>query len=387
MYHDVRPAGEKDVNPYKPTAGKMPPVLMGREQDIADFFEGLNNGAGAPGRLMLVTGQRGFGKTVLLTEFVRIARSQGWPVLMETANEGMCMRIVESLRAARSRVGEGTIAPTLSIAGLGSLSLGGVSVAPREMAPTLRSVINERLEHVAEGKGILFAIDEAQAGTREEMVALATAIQLVIQEQDLQDIPDERKKGVAFVFAGVPSLVDEYLDDRVLTFLRRCQRHELGEIPMPDVRNGYMQVALDNGKTMDEEVATCAAEATGGFPYLVQLVGYYAWQSADARRSHAIGQEDVDRAIRDAARGFEDAVCAPVYRGLTAAQKDFCLAMLYDDDVSDIRDVARRAGRGEAWGRRYRKSLIDVHVIRSAGPNRVQFDIPFFGNYLTRTQR
>ena len=34
------------MNPYKPTAGKMPPILMGREQDIADFFEGLENGAG-----------------------------------------------------------------------------------------------------------------------------------------------------------------------------------------------------------------------------------------------------------------------------------------------------------------------------------------------------
>lgn len=268
------------------------------------------------------------------------------------------------------------------------MSLGGVKVAPREITPSLRLAINERLAQVGEGKGILFAIDEAQAGTREEMVALATAIQLVIQEQDLTDLPDGRKKGVAFVFAGVPSLVDEYLDDKVLTFLRRCQRHDLLEIPMPDVRNGFVQVALGNGKTMKEDVAEFAAEATGGFPYMIQLVGYYLWQSSDARRSANIEREDVERAIRDAARGFQDAVCAPTYRGLTSAQKDFCLAMLDDGGgVSDVREVARRAGRGEAWGRRYRKSLIDAHVIRSAGPNKVQFDIPHFEDYLLRTQR
>ena len=37
-------------NPFKPTAGKRPPMLIGRESVIEDFEEGLDNGAGAPGR-------------------------------------------------------------------------------------------------------------------------------------------------------------------------------------------------------------------------------------------------------------------------------------------------------------------------------------------------
>lgn len=43
-------------NPFKPTAGKRPPMLIGCESVIEDFEEGLDNGAGAPGRLMLITG-------------------------------------------------------------------------------------------------------------------------------------------------------------------------------------------------------------------------------------------------------------------------------------------------------------------------------------------
>lgn len=43
-------------NPFKPTAGKRPPILIGRESVVEDFEEGLDNGAGAPGRLMLITG-------------------------------------------------------------------------------------------------------------------------------------------------------------------------------------------------------------------------------------------------------------------------------------------------------------------------------------------
>lgn len=50
------------ANPFKPTAGKMPPILVGRQNIIDDFQEALANGAGAPGRLMLIMGQRGYVK-------------------------------------------------------------------------------------------------------------------------------------------------------------------------------------------------------------------------------------------------------------------------------------------------------------------------------------
>ena len=68
-------------NPFKPTAGKMPPVLVGREKVTDDFLEGLANGEGAPGRLMRITGPRGSGKTVLLSELASIAEDEGWLVV------------------------------------------------------------------------------------------------------------------------------------------------------------------------------------------------------------------------------------------------------------------------------------------------------------------
>jgi len=80
------------INPFKPTAGKMPPILIGRQSIIEDFSEALTNGVGAPGRIMLVTGQRGFGKTVMLTEFRRIAKAQHWEVIGETASAGLAAR-------------------------------------------------------------------------------------------------------------------------------------------------------------------------------------------------------------------------------------------------------------------------------------------------------
>lgn len=86
-------------NPFKPTAGKRPPILIGRESVIEDFEEGLDNGAGAPGRLMLITGNRGCGKTVLLRELQRLANEHGWAVVSDSASLGLCDRLADALRS------------------------------------------------------------------------------------------------------------------------------------------------------------------------------------------------------------------------------------------------------------------------------------------------
>ena len=86
-------------NPFKPTAGKRPPILIGRESVIEDFEEGLDNGAGAPGRLILITGNRGCGKTVLLRELQRLASERGWAVVSDSASLGLCDRLADALRS------------------------------------------------------------------------------------------------------------------------------------------------------------------------------------------------------------------------------------------------------------------------------------------------
>lgn len=55
------------TNPFKPTAGKTPPTIIGREDVLEEFNEGLVNGPGAPGRLMRIAGVRGTARRPSLT--------------------------------------------------------------------------------------------------------------------------------------------------------------------------------------------------------------------------------------------------------------------------------------------------------------------------------
>jgi predicted ATPase len=73
------------VNPFRPTFGVTPPLLVGRDAEILAFGDALDQGPGAPGRATLYTGVRGIGKTAMLNEAEGQARQRGWVTVSETA--------------------------------------------------------------------------------------------------------------------------------------------------------------------------------------------------------------------------------------------------------------------------------------------------------------
>ena len=265
-------------NPFKPTAGKRPPILIGRELVIEDFEEGLDNGAGAPGRLMLITGNRGCGKTVLLRELQRLAGERGWAVVSDSASLGLCDRLADALRSNKPVVTSMEFGP----------SFGRMSVeAARAKGETLRGLVNERLKKLGPGKGILFAIDEAQSASIEELAALAVLYQQVLGDQDATGLSDSDQRGLALVFAGLPSMVDDLLEEPSVTFLRRAQQRTLGAISLPKVRDSYVQTVKDAGLYVDAETADLAAHKSMGHPYMFSwwAITCGALLSGVARRS------------------------------------------------------------------------------------------------------
>lgn len=190
---------------------------------------------------------------------------------------------------------------------------------------------------LGKGKGILITIDETQAASHDDLVAIATAVQHVITDADESDTPDEDKKGVAIVFAGLPYMINDLLDNEVTTFLRRALRRELDNVPLPDVKNAFLETVADSGKTISGEDALEAARQSEGYPYMVQLVGYYMWQSTQRRGSNVITADDVSTGVSDALLAFDDAVCA-LQRWTALLVQRGCFSRLWPR----IRQIPRR---------------------------------------------
>lgn len=373
-------------NPFKPTAGKMPPILIGRDDIIETFSEALENGAGAPGRLMVITGQRGFGKTVMLTELGKLAQSQRWVVISETASSGLTQRIVDALDEKPPWLLGAEIAPSVTVPGLLDARLGSARVGmPAPNALTLREAIERRLRKIKDGRGILITVDETQAAQRDDLVAIATAVQHAIRDEDMRDVPDDKKRGIAIVLAGLPSIIDDVLNDEVLTFLRRSVQRSLDPLPILEVRDALTQSIRDSGKAVSQENALAAAKATRGYPYLTQLVGYYAWQSAKKDASDEVTPSNIEQGIKDAVLAFGDAACAPILANLSTSERRFANALAHlqtEDSPVKMSDVTKRLGVAPSTAAKYRKRLEHAQIICTPEFGKIAFTSPYMAEYL-----
>lgn len=160
---------------------------------------------------------------------------------------------------------------------------------------------------------------------------------------------------------------------------------KLDNVPLLDVKNAFLESVVDSGKTISDDNAWKAAQASDGYPYMVQLVGYYMWQSAQRRHSSEITLDDVDAGIADARIAFDDAVCAPALDGLKSAELEFLQAMAVDvPDVTVVSDIEARTGHSRSWVNKYRAALIKDQVVRAAGHGKLAFAVPHLGEYLKK---
>lgn len=356
------------INPFKPTAGMTPPVLVGRDNVIDDFLDGLAEGPGAPGRLMRITGPRGSGKTVLLSEMGALAREAGWAVVDVSGKEQMCATILDQISQDNAVK---TLNITLSfpfVSAEASLERGG-------RPETFRSAFAEYVRVLSEAdSGLMIAIDEAQDALPEEMTVLATNVQYMIREG----------RNICLVFAGITTGVLDLLNGEGLTFLRRAKPEELAAIPIEDVAMALRETIEQSGLQIEEAALADAAEATHGHAYLIQLVGYYVWRGG---RRHAadttlISRSDAERGIDLARKEFERAVLETAIAGLTKPAMEYLIAMAEDDGASSTMEVARRIGKPASSANTYRRMLIERQIIEATAPGYVAFSIPFMREYL-----
>lgn len=355
------------ANPFKPTAGAEPPVLAGRKKVIDDFTDGLTEGPGAPGRLMRISGPRGSGKTVLLTELGDIAKDKGWVVVDETAGKGLVDRITERLvrqlpeASASMDIDLGFVKAHAGV----SSGTGGADI---------RTVLDEAAGRIGK-KGVLVTVDEVQDADKGEMAAISQAVQHLIRE----------KKDVAFVFAGLTMGVADFINGEAMTFLRRAKAEQLKSIPDDDVAAAFEKTFGDSGMPIAGNALSDAVAATGGYAYMVQLVGYNVWKVARRHfgESPAVTTEDVREGAEMAMEDYVEAVIEPALSRLSKRAMSYLVEMSGSDGPSSTGCVAKSLGVPAQSLSNVRASLIAKQVIEpTEARGYVDFAIPWMREYV-----
>jgi hypothetical protein len=358
-------------NPFRPTFGVTPPLLVGRDDLIDDFQIALDGGPGDPHRATLLTGTRGVGKTSLVNALETTAKSNGWLVISETANDTLNTRLLREWlpRLLSEHVDDATRTHLTSLGVLGvSATWNTNDRYPAEAG--LRTLITSLLDTVENHEsGLLITIDEL----RPDVLGLDELT------QTLQHLYRENRE-IMFVGAGLPDPVAALIERPGVTFLQRADRAHLDRIGVDDVTIAIQGPIGYAGRTISDDALEAAVVATDGYPFMIQLVGYYSWNQRD--RVGAITLEDVANGARQAQHRIGSLVHAPALKGLSPVALNYLLAMAVDDGPSSTAAVAGRLQTNTNYGNQYRSQLIRAEIITATSHGYVDFTLPGMREYL-----
>jgi hypothetical protein len=332
-------------------------------------------------------GERGVGKTVLLDELGAQMARHGWVVAHGAVRAGgfvaplLEVELVEAARGLSRRIRPSWLDTEGTWRAAGSLGqppgpvvqaertrARGYRLSPASAVEVALSVLGEAAQR--KSIGVLITLDEVHAADHQELSMVSAAMQLVSKR---------RRLPVALVAAGLPNL-PEVLTGPDLTFLERMSKASLGFLE-PTAARLALAGPFATGGGVDEDALTLLAGASGGYPYLVQLLGYQAWAVAGGDR---VTRRHAAAAIVETAGLAGTGLFGPRWSRLAPKEREFVSAMAKLGDgpvaVADVRrllDVERYEELSYL-----RRRLISKGIIRSTGHGQISLTLPMFARWV-----
>lgn len=337
-------------NPFTLTFGKSPLEPVERPvqtNEIIDTFtaEPVNQ------QMFLITGVRGSGKTVMMTEISRKLRTrEEWVVIELNPSVDLLQGILSKLNS--NPVCAGIIKSAkidLSFWGFG-VSIEGA--APITDAETAIIAILEKMKK--NGKKLLVTIDEVT--NNEFMHVFAGSFQIFVR----QDLP------IFLLATGLYENIDELQNEKNLTFLYRAPKIQMKPLNQQAIIKKYMNIFQ-----IEREQATQMAELTKGYPFAFQVLGYLTWNN------HGNYREVLEE--------YEQYLSEFVYDKIWSelSQKDRVVARgIAETDSGKIKDIREHLGMETNQFNPYRKRLIKKGILSGEMRGYVYFTLPLFEDYV-----
>lgn len=361
-------------NPFHASFGVSPPLLVGRDELLEDFVEALEDGPGSASRATLYTGARGAGKTVMLNAVEDRARRHGWLIVSETATPGFVSRMTQQhlprlLRELDPKAVQRRMSGVSAPLNIGALTWSTIEAHVAQAG--LRNQLEMLTDLLAEDHtGVLITLDEVHQNQIEELRELATVVQHAFREN----------RELAFAGAGLAASVSDVVNDDVLTFLRRAERHALGSVARADVERAFREPINAAGRSIGDQALQIMVEGARGYPFMLQLVGAQTWRLNPD--SAEITVDDATRGVARARRRLGALVHEPALSAASDIDKSFLLAMAQDDGPSKMADIQQRLDVDVNYASQYRLRLIAAELIHPTRRGYVDFALPYLREYL-----
>ncbi len=380
-------------NPFAPGAGKLPPELAGRDENLEKvdvILHRFKNGRGDRSSLFL--GLRGVGKTVLLNTVNKKALELGYhTVYVESPEEeSLGSLLIPGLRKVLLQLSvlEGAkqklniaFSALRSFASIFDIKIGDVGIKvtksmgvadsgilDQDLIDLLVSV-GEAAQEANSAVGIL--IDELQYVKIEELAALFAGIHRVGQLQ----LP------LVLFGAGLPQLAG--MSGNAKSYAERLfDFQEIGPLEEADAVIAIKEPLEKEGVSIESEALKEIVRETEGYPYFLQEWGAHTWRSAE---SSPITLGDVMGATKDTIFTLDKGFFRVRFDRLTPIEKDYLRAMAeLGRGPHRSGDIATKLGRTVNEVAPFRSKLIVKGMIFSQQHGDTAFTVPKFDEYMKR---
>lgn len=361
-------------NPFTPAFGGKPAFFFGREYELSLIEEALNNEF-SPYRTMFLTANRGYGKTALLEQASIMAQQKHW-LTVDVHSMNAATAVIKQLTGGTARSTEKNLEPRVMGASFGNAK----STTIREYdASDLSDVLLNASRKLTLHKGIFISIDEVQKIGENDMESVCAAVQMSMRK----GMP------VMLLLAGLPGSKEKVSSYKGCTFMQRAWEVEIGSLLVDETMTAFHGLfGMVPSLSLEEDAVLELGRYSMGFPYLMQLLGYYLVDSYGGDNSAPPTPIDVDKATAIeplAYRAYSENVLRPAMQPLGQSLKNYLTAtaeLLDENGSASTGEIAESLGKTTQQCSVTRERLLAHRLIAEDGWGRVRFNMPHLSTFL-----
>lgn len=342
-------------NPFTLSFGKKPLQYISRIMQTNQIIESFN--AEIPSnQIFMITGVRGSGKTVMMTNIAdEIRADESWIVV-----ELNPMRdLLQSLAAKIYGIPEMHARFLKARLDFSAFGL-GVSIEDAVPVTDIESVIERMLEQIQQdGKRLLITIDEA--ANSENIRIFASSFQIFLR----RDYP------IYLLMTGLYENLYDLQNDKSLTFLYRAPKLMLEPLNYTAVRKHYMDIF-----GLDMETAEKMTVLTKGYPFAFQVLGYLYWENRE---------KDIDDILPEYDQYLEEYVYGKIWSELSELDKKVLLEISVNQEGRVLSIRERLQMKSELFAV-YRERLKRKGVIDTREYGKIRLLLPRFAEFVKLQQ-
>ncbi len=249
-------------NPFTINFGKTPDLYISRISQTNRIIEDFSD-PNVPNQVFMITGVRGSGKTVLMTNVARILGEQEeWIVVELNPERDMLASLAASLYAI-PWLHRLFLKAKLDFSALGL----GASIENVPPVTDVENALDRMFECIKkEGKKLLITIDEAT--NNRNIRIFAASFQIFVR----------KNYPIYLLLTGLYENIYELQNTDSLTFLYRAPKIFLEPLNYSAIVSHYLSVF-----EMDRIEAENMARLTKGYAYAFQILGYLKWNRKKAK--------------------------------------------------------------------------------------------------------